>query len=467
MPQTTETQRIERVAELLNEAQKQPPEKQPEGERLPAIGSGESLTCPVITISVDEVVLNPHSHRIKAQLQDDPEWAELKHDPFSEPAQLLIRRHVRDARRPEAFADLQNSLLTEGQDYPGVITHKGVLINANTRAVAIGEFEDPAKRIIRVAVLPSTVQEDQLALLELRLQMRKELKADYSLTNELLFIEELSQRGLGERQIASELRIHSDNPKKGEKEVQTRLRLLDLIRDLRQIPAKAPKLTFFDSLAYEQLRDLLRDRESLLQISPADAERLMESFLLSTAVGVTPVHSLRQIDPSFMDTYMYPQLQEDEELGAFADEIAKGEDGNTAANNVLGLPEEDDEEEGEINLKRLIDVVVGDGNRVRLPGSKVSIEREQAREAIAQAVKSGIKEKRRDARDENKLEAPVSAVKAATKQVVGATDSVREISGDSEFDERRRKSLEAAFKKLKRRYGELEKTLNGLKIIDS
>lgn len=465
MPQTTEIQRIERVAELLKEAQKQPPAKQPEGERLPAIGNGESLTCPVITISVDEVVLNPHSHRIKAQLHDDPEWAELKHDPFSEPAQLLIRRYVRAARKPEAFADLQNSLLTEGQDYPGVITHKGVLINANTRAVAIGEFENPAKRYIRVAVLPPTVQEDQLALLELRLQMRKELKADYSLTNELLFIEELSERGLSERQIASELRIYSDNPKKGEKEVQTRLQLLDLIRDLQQIPAKPPKLTFFDSLAYEQLRDLLRDRQSLLQTSPSDAERLMESFLLSTAVGVTPVHSLRQIDASFMDDYMYPQLREDEELGAFAEDLAKSQDAETAGTNVLGLPE-DDEEEDEINLKRLIDVVVGDGNRVRPPGSKVNLERAQAKEAIAQAVKAGIKEKRRDARDENKLEAPLGAVKAATKQVVGATDSVREVADDSEFDVQRRKSLEAAFKKLKRRYGELEKTLSNLKIID-
>lgn len=465
MPQTTESQRIERIAELLNQALKQPPEKQPEGERLPAIGQGEALTCPVITINVDEVVLNPNSHRIKAQLHDDPEWAELRHDPYSEPAQLLIRRFVRAARKPDAFAELQNSLLTEGQDYPGVITHKGVLINANTRAVAISEFEDPAKRFIRVAVLPSTVQEDQLALLELRLQMRKEMKAEYSLTNELLFIEELSQRGLSERQIASELRVHGDNPKKGEKEVQTRLQLLDLIRDLQQIPTKPPKLTFFDSLAYEQLRELLRDREDLLQTSPRDAERLMESFLLSTAVGITPVHSLRQIDASFMDAYMYPQLQEDDDLGAFADDLVKGTDGSSST--VLDLPEEEDEEEDTVNVKRLIDVVIGDGKRVRLPGSNINVERTQAREVIAEAVKSGIKEKRRDTRDEDKLEAPISAIKVATKKIVGATASVHEIREDPEFDERRRKSLEAAFKKLRRRHGELERTLADLDIIDS
>lgn len=467
MPQTTEIQRIERVAELLSEALKQPPAKQPEGERLPAIGNGDTLVCPVITIGVDEVVLNPHSHRIKAQLHDDPEWAKLKNDPYSEPAQFLIRQLVRAARKPEAFAELQTSLLNEGQDFPGVITHKGVLINANTRAVAISEFENPAKRIIRVAVLPPTVQEDQLALLELRLQMRKELKADYSLTNELLFIEELSKRGYTEKQIAAELRIYTESEKKGEKEVQTRLQLLDLIRDLQQIPAERPKLTFFDDLAYEQLRELVREREALLQTSPAEAERLMESFLLSTAVGVTPVHSLRQIDASFMDTYMYPQLEDDEEVGAFADELAKGGDGGSnGGGNVFDLPGEE-HDEGEVNLKRLIDVVIGGTSRVRLPGSKLNVERAMAREAIAEAVKSGIKEKRRDARDENKLEAPLSAVKAATKQVMGAAESVKEICTDPEFDQKRRKSLEAAFKKLRRRHGELEKTLSDLEIIGS
>ena len=277
----------------------------------------------------------------------------------------------------------------------------------------------------------------------------------------------LFQRGLAEKQIAAELRIFPDSAKKGEKEVQTRLQILDLIRELQQIPAERPKLTFFDTLALEQFRELLRERDALLQIAPAEAERLMESFLLSTAVGITPVHSLRQIDSSFMDTYMYPQLEEDEELGSFAEDLAKGGEGKaTGGDGVLDLPDEDGED-CEIDLKRLIDVVVGDGNRVRLPGSRLNVERAQAKEAIAQAVKTGIKEKRRDARDEDKLEAPLSAVKAATKQVIGAAASVKDICDDPEFGQTRRKSLEAAFKKLRRRHGELEKTLSELEILGS
>ena len=471
MPQITEAQRIQRINELLTEAQKQPPSKQPEGERLPGIGDGGSITCPVISIRVNEVALNPNSHRIKAQLHDEPEWQKFKNDPYSEEAQMLIRRTVRAAREPEAFAELQHSLRTEGQDYPGVITHKGVLINANTRAVAIGEFEDPDKRLIRVAVLPPTVQEDQLALLELRLQMRKEMKAEYSLTNELLFVEELSERGLTEKLIAKELRISSDNPKKGEKEVQTRLRLLDLIREIQKIPTEPPKLTFFDTLKYEQFRELLRDRDALLATSPEEAERLLERFLLATAVGVTSVHSLRQLDDSFMDDYMYPQLEEDEELGAISEQLAIGPEDAAGANDssgVLGLPEDledEDCEAGEVNVKRLIDVVIGDQKRVKLDGTTLNVERNSVKQAVGEAVKAGIKERRRDSRDEDKLEAPLASVKAATKKTEKAVESVAAIAKDPDFDEKRQKSLEAAFKKLRRRHRELETKLESLKIV--
>ena len=128
---------------------------------------------------------------------------------------------MRKARTAEEFAALKDSLFREGQTDPGVMTHEGVLVNANTRAVAMREFEDPAKRYIRVAVLPPTAQPSEMALLELRLQMQKELKVDYSLTNELLFIEELSnERGLSDGQIARELRISPESPRKGENEVR-------------------------------------------------------------------------------------------------------------------------------------------------------------------------------------------------------------------------------------------------------
>jgi hypothetical protein len=159
--QITQTQRIERIQDLLRELNKVPPERH-EVARLPW-SSGEPLLCPVIKIRVDEVLLNHRSHRLRSQLEDDPEWRELASAPDSEPAQRVLERLVRRARTEEQFAALKESLQRDGQTDAGVMTHDGVLVNANTRAVAIREFEDPARRYIRVAVLPPTAQPDEKA----------------------------------------------------------------------------------------------------------------------------------------------------------------------------------------------------------------------------------------------------------------------------------------------------------------
>ncbi|MGD9735918.1 MAG: hypothetical protein AB7V58_09965 [Solirubrobacterales bacterium] len=465
--QTTEQHRRQRIKELLDDLNKQPPSKQPEAERLPSIGSGEALICQVITMGIDDIVLNPNSHRIKAQLHDDPEWKELKNEPYSEGAQRRIRQLVREARKPSEFAELKKSLETDGQEHPGVITRSGVLINANTRAVAISEFEDPAKRVIRVAVLPETVQPEELTLLELRLQMRKELKVDYTLTNELLFIDELSDRNVTNRQIANELRIDPEHPSKAEKEVATRLQLLDLIRELQMIPTEPLPLAFFDRLGYEQLRELLRDRQSLMQTDPAEAQRLMESFLLATSVDVTPVHSLRKIDADFMDDYMFPQLEDDEGIGRFAENLSferpNSVDGSSGG-DILGLPGSNDDQQ-DVDLKKLIDAVTGPGKRIDIPGTDFSIERDSVRDGVKAAILTGIKEKKRDRRDENKLDAPLSAVKSAAKQLSEASDSVKALATDSEFDDRRKRSLEMAFKKLRKRQKELEQTLTESEVL--
>src|SRR4051794_22217584 len=120
MAQITAAQRIQRIQQLLNELNKMPPERH-EVARLPGAG-GDPLLCPVIKLSVDEILLNHRSHRVRAQLEDDPEWAELAKDPHGEPAQRLIERHVRLARKPDEFAALKESLQREGQTDPGVMT---------------------------------------------------------------------------------------------------------------------------------------------------------------------------------------------------------------------------------------------------------------------------------------------------------------------------------------------------------
>lgn len=467
MAQITATQRIQRIQQLVSELNKVPPERH-EISRLPGAG-GEPMLCPVIKLSVDEVLLYHRSHRVRAQLGDDPDWPELSTDPHSEPAQRLIQRHVRGARKPDEFTALKESLQREGQTDPGVMTYDGVLVNANTRAVALRDFEDPNRRYIRVAVLPQTTQPEELALLELRLQMQKELKVDYTLTNELLFIEELSsERRLTDAQIARELRIFPESDRKGANEVNLRLRLLDLIRTLQRIPSQPLRLTFFDTLGYEQLREVYRTHSALLERDPQEAERYLQSFLLSVAVGVTPVHQIRNIDPGFMGEYMLPQLEEDEVVGEIAPKLATpSPDAKPKTGGADALLVHDDEDEGAVDVKGLVDVVTSHDKRVEVPDSNFILDREDVRDAIKSAIITGVKEKKRDARDADKLEAPISAVKTATREVTKAVDAVRAVAGDDEFDRKRKKSLEAAYNKLKRATRNLEARLTKDEILGS
>jgi hypothetical protein len=465
--QITEAQRIERIQSLLRELNKVPPERH-EVARLPWSG-GEPLLCQVINIGVDEVLLNHRSHRLRSQLEDDPEWQALANEPHSDPAQRVLERHIRKARTLEEFAALKESLLRDGQTDAGVMTHNGVLVNANTRAVAIREFEDPSRRYIRVAVLPATAQTEELALLELRLQMQKQLKVEYSLTNELLFIEELSsERHVTDAQIARELRIFPESVRKGENEVRLRLRMLDLIREMQRIPDEPLTLTFFDTLSYEQLREVHRIYHPLLERDPHEARRYLESFLLSVAVGVTPVHQIRRIDASFMSDYMLPQLEEDEVVGEVADRLVASEE-NGSAQVPTGvetlLVKGSDVEPAPVDVKRLIDVVTRREKRVKVGGTPLVLERDDVKEAIKAAVITGIKEKTRDERDADKLAAPIDSVKAATRELTKAVDAVKAVAHDPDFDQKHRKSLEAAFKRFKRTARDLETALTKVDIL--
>jgi hypothetical protein len=461
--QITESERIARVQQLLAELHKMPPEKH-ETVHMPWT-AGEPL-LEVIRIGVDEVLLNPQSHRIRAQLQDDPEWQSLSEEPYGEPAQRLIERHVRAARTPEEFSALKQSLVQDGQTDPGVMTHTGLLINANTRVVALREVDDPLKRSIRVAVLPPTAKPEDLALLELRLQMQKQLKVEYTMTNELLFIEELSvTRGMSATQIATELRISPESARKGEAEVQLRLKLLDLIRIMQRLPSEPLRLTFFDErISLEQLRELYRVYTPLLESDARAARAHLESFLLSIAVGVSAVHQIRHVDADFMSSYMLPSLEDDELVGPVADALVATPGTASPPSQPAGVELLDgwqhaDGEPPIVDTARLIDVVTAADKRVEVPGTNFVLDQDEVKDAVKAAITVGIKDKKRVQRDEDQLAAPSTAVKQATQQIARAKDALLAVHDDPEFDERTRKTLEAAHKKMTRTSRDLETAL--------
>lgn len=455
MAVTTEAQRVLRINQLLGELNRMPPEKQHGTLEVPGPG-GQLIFCKVVTIGVDDVVLNPNSHRVRAQLQDDPEWAKHAGDPYGEGAQRIIQRLVREARKPTEFAALKNSLAKDGQSDPGVVTSSGVLINANTRAVALRELDDPSKRYIRVGVLPDTFQPEELSLLELHLQMRKEHKAAYSFTNELLFIEELSQRHMSSDQIAAKLDIESASPAKGAKVVEDRLRYLDLIREMQELVAPNLRLTFFDSVSYEHLEQLYAAWRS--EDGP-EATRVLEAFLLSVAVEFKDVKKMRKVDPDFVADYVIPLVAEDGLTGPHIAALAAAPSPNGGPAGVDALLGDAREQLATVNLRPLIEAVVQDGSKVPVPGTDFVLDRDEVKGSLRSAFELGIKERNTDTTASNKLQAPLDLMTKAAQTVQSCQTACGAVVSSKEFGPDRRKSLEAKFNRLFKNVQALEADL--------
>ena len=76
MAQITEQQRIQQIRKEVEAADKRPADRQ-FGFELIQVG-GTEYRCAVISFPADDVLLNPTSHRLRSQLQSDPEWQELR-----------------------------------------------------------------------------------------------------------------------------------------------------------------------------------------------------------------------------------------------------------------------------------------------------------------------------------------------------------------------------------------------------
>lgn len=456
MAQMTQAERVMQIRKEVDAADKRPPDRQ-YGVDLIQVGGAE-YRCPVISFPADDVLLNPRSHRLQSQLQSDPDWQALETDPHSDKAQQLLARYIREARTPEQFKALKDSLEADGQESPGVMTYEGVLINANTRAVALRELADPNKRYVKAAVLPQTVRDSELALLELRLQMQKELKEPYSLTNELLFIEEMYTKfNATPQQIAGDLRLAAG--KRGETEVNLRLSLLTFVRQLMTVPSVPLKLRFFDekNVKLQHLKDLYSRYEALFDKDPADARRLLENWLLSIQVGLTAVHKLREIDQHFDRDYMLPHLTRDEGIGEFVDSLAvvgvaapqKASTGVTALlGNGAGDPADSSAAGSLLNLltrdDKRIDVTKPDAKHA------VQLDQQDVLEAVKTATFDGVKAKEGDDRDSNQMEAPTKAVKDASAALEKAVAALAKVHDHSDFDNAQRARLVAALKRHRR-----------------
>ena len=390
---------------------------------------GDRERFPVVKLPLDAVVLNPHSHRIKADLESHPMHDAVEADPFSDDSQEILGDLLRSI---PGFEDLLSDLQEHGQEEPGIVTHKGLLVNANRRAVALRAGDATH---ISVMVLPSDATSAEIDDLELDLQIRRDLKVDYSFTAELLFIRDLANRRTNE-QIARALRRTED-------EVVQQQRMLALVREVQGVN---PKLTlkFFDDKE-QALKEIDERYQKLLTTSPDEAEKLKASRLLGLVAGAG-YRELREIGPEFVEQFFVPALEEladeHQEAAGFL-ELAANRSGATGlpegVDELLGsIDDENPAESGAsaVDLYTTLASVRAD-ETVALPGPNGE-ESDVAVGALVDIVRTAVEDGAQEAKGnrlaENKVQRPLKYLKEVNKKLRSVSKDLETVRHYEEFD---------------------------------
>ena len=260
----------------------------------------------VISMPLSLVKYNPDTHRIRAQRSLDPERdRDLSERPYGEEGQkylhYLLMGDSRDPSTPDAdFLDLKADLKENGQEQPGIMTRRGVLINGNTRAAALRELGEDS---IRVGVLPSDGDRRDFDSVELSLQLRPEYRRNYSFMNMLLAVEERRNSGWQPERIMSEFRVREGT-------LERNLWILAAIREVIERSetttpdGKVHKLRLIDFERHQgKLEELHRAYKTLKAKSPDEAEAMREQRLLAIVLDRSKT-DVRLIGPGFAKQYM-------------------------------------------------------------------------------------------------------------------------------------------------------------------
>lgn len=294
------------VAQLIEQRLAARLEKTGEQRTLTVDFRGQPEILSVVSLPVDSLMLNPDTHRIRAQKSLDPVREKaLEDDPYGEMAQgylqhLLTRDPVNPENEDTSFKELRESLDEYGQEEPGIVTRAGVLINANTRCVALREL---GKREILVAVLPSDAAEADTEAIELVLQLRKEHKRDYSFVNALLAVDDRVARGDDPTAIQKDFRMRAETYKRS-------IWILNLIRDaidrsrVQLKDGTEVKMRLVDFETHQgKLEELHRAWSKLERSGQHDrANRLLEQRLLAIVMDKSKT-DVRLIDEDFLKNH--------------------------------------------------------------------------------------------------------------------------------------------------------------------
>lgn len=403
---------------------------------------GGELVLPVALIDLDLVLLNPHSHRISAQLQSlDPEQQKtVKDDPYGVEAQRIVAAILQGT---SGFERIRNTLLKDGQLEPGVLTTAGVLINANTRVVALRQLR---KQYVKVVVLPDDATNKEITDLELQLQMEIEVKQEYTFTSSLLFIEDLinSKRTTIEvgRAIHPDLTNSRGDKKKATDFVELELRLLGIIRDVISASGGTLHFVYFDDKR-QALIEIDQDYQGMKNTKPDDARRIRDAQLAGLIAGVD-YRKLREVDADLLNGYLEPAMREQSALAPHVDLLLRKSQAGVEQEAPAGLDLLDDEphdDSGAPSLSMLYALLAqtGPDDTVKLPVAEGQDPVELPRKAVAASLHgtllTAIENKQRDSRKIDDLSAPMVHLKDAARSIDKACTTYASAQNRTAFDQ--------------------------------
>jgi len=272
---------------------------------------GQKKILPVITIDPKTLLLNHNNNRLSAQLMDHPENRVVYGNPTSSQAQAVLADLL---SKTDEFKNLKEELSQIGQQNPGLITRNGLLVNGNTRVVALRQL---GKTGVDVAVLPDDADDSAILDLEMFLQMVHLTHQDYTFTNELLLLEKCKKLGNTDKQIADKMKW----TRGWQKKLDEKFQLLRLINEIRGLSTPSLAYQVFDTKS-QHLKDLNDEYESLKTHDLAAANRMKWSRIVAMFLGVNKDQT-RAIDEDFIDEDVVKRLDSNSPTSTILDSLKK------------------------------------------------------------------------------------------------------------------------------------------------
>lgn len=267
---------------------------------MPIQFKGEALQIPVITLSPSVPLLNHDNYRFAAQLEDLADRDQVLANPLTKASQDALAAML---AKTEDFKKLKAQLSELGQRENGLITREGLLVNGNTRTVALRELGAAG---MRVGVLPEGTTSEDVLNLQVELQMLHLVKQDYTFTNELILLGKLSAYPGADLDGVSRKLGWPVGPASRRK-LEQKARILELIREIRAMHTGEPlPYSIFDE-KQELLENLDTAYQKLKATDFNSAETLKWSRIAGMLAGLTK-DQVRVIDGSFIQDHVKPRV---------------------------------------------------------------------------------------------------------------------------------------------------------------